>query len=54
MLASFNTGVVSDGSWLCQTLSGPPTEAVPEWTLPAYDDSAWTPATVVTLFYNET
>jgi len=48
LLASFDTGVVSDRSWLCQRLSGPATEPVPEWTSPSYDDSAWTPAKVIT------
>ena len=39
-MASFDTGLVSDASWWCTTIPGPPTDP-PDWSLPTYDASGW-------------
>ena len=46
LLASFDTGLYSDSSWWCTTLSGPPANP-PHWSLPTYNPSGW-PTTKVT------
>ena len=48
LLASFDTGVVSNERWLCHALAGPATEPVPAWTSPTFDARTWTAAKVIT------
>ena len=63
MLASFDTGIVRDVRWACQTLTDPAIAAiipsdkntqltstmypVPAWSLHSYNDSGWPPAKVI-------
>ena len=44
IIASFDTGIVSDDNWACIGMSELPSDQ--EWTEPQYDDTDWPTAKV--------